>query len=126
MRYFEDEHVESRNMFQRISEWFFGSLVLLLSRFISIFILVSVQVIGIETLLFFAHTAISLREYALSMLVRLLYVFSAMCYSRMYRYCVRYASEQYDIVRHRVISFFRNGVVLFILSSLLALFFCFF
>ncbi len=126
MRYFEDEHVESRNMFQRISEWFFGSLVLLFSRFISIFILVSVQVIGIETLLFFAHTAISLREYALSMLVRLLYVFSAMCYSRMYRYCVRYASEQYDIVRHRVISFFRNGVVLFILSSLLALFFCFF
>lgn len=122
MSSFQDDDVEIRNVFQRIPEWFVKSLISVFSQFISVFILVVVQVAGIEILLFFTQHALSLRSFVVLFLIRILYVLSAISYSRMHRYCTRYSLDRHENITYRIVRFFRNGMILFGISLAMAIF----
>lgn len=121
MSYFQDDNVKTRNVFQRIPEWFAKSLISVFSQFISVFILVVIQVAGIEIFLFFTKHSPSLRNFVLLLLVRLLYVLSAISYSRMHRYCTRYSLDRHENITYRIVRFFRNGMILFGISLAMAI-----
>lgn len=121
MSYFQDDNVKTRNVFQRISKWCIKFLVTIFSQFVSVFILVVIQIAGIEVLLFFTQYTLSLQRFFVLFLVRILYVLSAMSYSRMHRYCSRYSLDRHEVISYRAVRFFWNGSMLFGISLALAI-----
>jgi len=111
---------------QRVYGQFTIFLISLFLRFISVFFLVFVQVLIIEILLFFSSYTLSIQDFIILFVIRLLYVFSAIFYSRVYRYSKRYASENNTLLLSRAMKFFGNGILFFLLSLLLSFYFLYF